>query len=174
METGVSSLKTKLIVIRGSDSAFHGKFWHLYYYGRGRQTARSQYSVQKWYLFYKKELILSAKIHKLDVLIMERISTIIEIYKEYQDASTCVELLTNYRSHPKILEFPSKTFYKGLLKSAAPTKTIESLQKWKELKIQNFLSYSMELKERIFEKEICLPFLTALKQLLLLRWFQVY
>ena len=77
---------------------------------------------------------------------MERISTIIEIYKECQDASTCVELLTNYRSHPKILEFPSKTFYKGLLKSAAPTKTIESLQKWKELKNPKFpvLFYGIE------------------------------
>ena len=77
---------------------------------------------------------------------MERISTIVKIYKERQDASTCVELLTNYRSHPKILEFPSKTFYKGLLKSAAPTKTIKSLQKWKELKNPKFpvLFYGIE------------------------------
>jgi helicase MOV-10 len=54
---------------------------------------------------------------------MERISEIKELYEHDSNvlnANYCIELVLNYRSHPKILEFSSKQFYGQRLKCAVP------------------------------------------------------
>jgi helicase MOV-10 len=42
-----------------------------------------------------------------------------------------VKLVQNFRSHPHILEFPSKTFYDGDLRSHADTRIVNSFVEWK-------------------------------------------
>lgn len=44
---------------------------------------------------------------------------------------TVVKLVANYRSHPKILEFPNKEFYGGELQPVATAATIDALRRWK-------------------------------------------
>src|SRR5690554_3766379 len=49
-----------------------------------------------------------------------------------------MELINNYRSHPKILEFPSKEFYNGKLEAKAPELIVNQLLGWSKLQNPNF------------------------------------
>lgn len=77
---------------------------------------------------------------------MERLSGIYDVYKERSDPSVCVELVKNYRCHPKILQFLSEKFYKGRLESKASPQVVNALSDWSALPNQKFpiLFYGIE------------------------------
>jgi len=72
----------------------------------------------------------SARYHGLKESMLVRMAGL-EFYQMAPHAYA--ELLVNYRSHPRLLELPSKLFYQGRLKAGADPKKVSSLCGWKRL-----------------------------------------
>jgi helicase MOV-10 len=73
----------------------------------------------------------SSKLHGLDQSIMERLARL-PLYS-HGPSGLKLELVKNYRSHPAILDFPSKQFYNGKLSAHANPAEVNALCGWKRL-----------------------------------------